>query len=48
MRNLGSVIRNAIVEKKDWRQELNQFLRNYRSTTGVPPAILLFGENRTN
>ena len=52
MTSLGKVFRNAITEKKDWRQELNSFLRNYRSTphvtTGIAPATLLFGDNRTN
>ena len=52
MKNLGKVIRNAIIEGKDWRQELNRFLRSYRSTphstTGIPPSTLMFGENRTN
>ena len=52
MKNVGKVIRNAIVEKKDWRHELNVFAMSYRSTphsaTGVAPTILLFGNNRTN
>ena len=52
MKNMSKVIRNAIVERKDWRQTLNQFLRSYRSTphstTGIPPAVLMFGENRTD
>ena len=51
MKYMSRVIRSAIIEKKDWRQVLNQFLRSYRSTshrtTGVPPATLLYGENRT-
>ena len=52
MKRIGAVIRNATVENKNWKQELNSFLRNYRSTphssTGVSPSILLFGTNRTN
>ena len=52
MKNVGKVIRNAIVEKKDWRHALNVFATSYRSTphsaTGVAPSILLFGSNRTN
>ena len=52
MKRIGAVIRNATVENKNWKQELNSFLRNYRSTphssTGVAPSILLFGTNRTN
>jgi hypothetical protein len=51
MKNLGRVIRNANSTERDWRQVL-EFLRNYRSTphstTGVAPAVLLYGENRTN
>lgn len=52
MKNLGKVIRSSKVENRSWRQAMNEFLRNYRSTphssTGVAPATLLFGENRTN
>ena len=52
MKNMSKVIRNAIVERKDWRQTLYQFLRSYRSTphstTGIPPAVLIVGENRTD
>jgi hypothetical protein len=52
MFEIVAVIQNAIIEHKDWRQELNRFLRSYRSTlhlsTGVAPSILLFGGNRTN
>ena len=52
MKNINKVIRNAKVENKDWRQQLNQFLRNYRSTphstTGKAPTVLLFGDDRTN
>jgi hypothetical protein len=52
MKNLGRVIRSANTMDRDWRQVLNEFLRNYRSTphstTGVAPAVLLYGENRTN
>lgn len=52
MKSLGKMIRCAIAEKKNWRGELNKFLRNYRgaphASTGVPPAVLMFGENRTS
>ena len=52
MLEIGAVIRNARTENKDWRQELNAFLRSYRSTphstTGIAPSVLLFGANRTN
>ena len=47
MRTAKKVIKTAYVEGKNWMQELYCFLRNYRatphSTTGVPPATLLFG-----
>ena len=52
MFKVGQVIRNALFEAKDWLQELNSFLRSYRSTphtvTGVATSILLFGADRTN
>ena len=32
MRSLGKAIRTARAEQKDWQKELNNFLRNYRST----------------
>ncbi|KAK3739292.1 hypothetical protein QZH41_007139 [Actinostola sp. cb2023] len=38
---------NARIEHKNWQQELNKFLRNYRvtphSSTGVPPYTALYG-----
>ncbi|XP_041471843.1 uncharacterized protein K02A2.6-like [Lytechinus variegatus] len=47
MKTLKKVYRCAIAERKCWKQEIYKFLRNYRatphSTTGVPPATLLFG-----
>ena len=47
MRTLGKAIRTARAEQKDWQKELNNFLRNYRSTphssTGKSPAELLMG-----
>ena len=52
MKNIAKVIRSAKVERKNWKQAMNAFLRNYRSTphatTGVPPSVLMFGTNRTN
>eukprot|EP00795_Rhopilema_esculentum_P003255 gene3255-biopygen1481 len=43
---LGKVIQAAIVEGKPWKQELQRFLLQYRttphSTTKVPPCELLF------
>jgi hypothetical protein len=45
MRNLGNMFRKTKIEKKDWRAELNTFLRNYRSTPhpsiGVAPSSLV-------
>ncbi|XP_014664198.1 PREDICTED: uncharacterized protein K02A2.6-like [Priapulus caudatus] len=46
MKTLKKVYRCAIAEHKCWKQEVYKFLSNYRathSTTGVPPATLLFG-----
>ena len=47
MKTLKKVYRSAIAENKSWKQELYKYLRNYRATphttTGVPPATLLFG-----
>ena len=49
MQPLGKTLRTAKAENRPWQQELNRFLLQYRttphSTTGVPPAELLF--NRT-
>lgn len=47
MRTVKKVIKTSICEQKDWRAEMNRFLRNYRATphatTGSPPATLLHG-----
>ena len=49
MQPLGKTLRTAKAENRPWQQELHRFLLQYRttphSTTGVPPAELLF--NRT-
>ena len=49
MKNLGKVIRYSMNENKNWREEINKFLRNYRSTphttTGQPPSFLMFSRN---
>jgi len=49
MKSLGKLVRTAQVEKKPWRQCLNQFLRSYRaaphSSTGLSPNQLMFGRN---
>ena len=46
MKNFAKTIQTAISEKKDWRKELNIFLRNYRATphqtTGKSPAEVMF------
>ena len=43
MRTLGKMLRTT----KDWKQNMYQFLRNYRATphctTGIAPATVLFG-----
>jgi hypothetical protein len=42
MRTLEKAIRTAHLEKKNWKQEMNAFLRQYRatphSTTDVSPS----------
>ena len=49
MQPLGKALKTAQVEGRPWKQELNRFLLQYRTTphctTGVPPSELLF--NRT-
>ena len=51
-RTIEKAIRAANVEGKNWKEELDIFLLNYRSTshctTGQPPAVLLFGRNIRN
>jgi hypothetical protein len=51
MRNINKVMRNASVLSTCWRKEMNLFLGAYRSTphssTGVPPAQLVFKFNHT-
>ena len=46
MKPLGKVIKTSMLEGKNWRQELQRFLFNYRSTphatTTIPPRELLF------
>ena len=46
-RTVEKAIRAANVEGKNWKEELDVFVLNYRSTphctTGQPPAVLLFG-----
>ena len=46
MRNLKKLMMTCALEKKNWRQQLQRFLRAYRATphrsTGFAPATLLF------
>ncbi len=46
MKPIGKVIKTATLEGKNWRQELQRFLLNYRSTPHatmkIPPCELLF------
>jgi hypothetical protein len=46
MRNLKKLMMTCQLEKKNWRQQLQRFLRAYRATphctTGFAPATLLF------
>ena len=49
MQPLGKALKTAKIEGRPWKQELDRFLLQYRTTphttTGVPPTELLF--NRT-
>ena len=51
-RTIEKAIRAAHLEGNNWKEELDVFLMNYRSTphctTGQPPALLLFGRNIRN
>ncbi|CAB4036104.1 Hypothetical predicted protein [Paramuricea clavata] len=44
--SLGKALKTATLEGRPWKQELNRFLLQYRTTphctTGVPPSELLF------
>ena len=45
MRSLGKAIKSAVVEKKNWKNQINTFLRHYRATphctTGLSPCEML-------
>ena len=49
MKPLTKTIRSAVIDKRNWRKELNRFLLNYRatphSTTQFSPAQLLFNRS---
>ena len=48
MQPLGKALKTAKIEGQPWKQELNRFLLQYRTTphctTGVPPTELLFNQ----
>ena len=49
VRDALKAIRTAFTSQKSWKKELNKFLLNYRatphSTTGFPPAKLLYNQD---
>ena len=49
MRCLNKVLRTAHSQGRDWRKQLNAYLRDYRATphsmTGVPPGELMFNRS---
>ncbi|CAB4000900.1 Uncharacterized protein K02A2.6, partial [Paramuricea clavata] len=49
MKPLTKCLQTAVIDNKDWKEELQLFLLNYRATphctTKVPPATALFGRN---
>ena len=49
MKPLTKYLQTAVIDNKDWKQELQFFLLNYLATphctTKVPPATALFGRN---
>ena len=49
MKPLTKCLQTAVIDSKDWKQELQLFLLNYRATPHctikVPPATALFGRN---
>jgi hypothetical protein len=52
MKNLGKVLKTAVIEKQPRQSTLQAFLKAYRDTphtsTGVPPAILMMGGARSS
>ena len=50
MKSLGKTIRTSIIQKRDWKKDLNIFLQSYRATpqasTGVSPAAGMFPGRR--
>ena len=52
MRNLNKVVRGAQVSGMPWKQELNKFLRSYRSTphssTKIAPSLFWLNRNTAN
>ena len=49
VRTVKKIVKTSQIEKKNFKQELNRFLRNYRatphSTTRVPPATAIFARS---
>ena len=49
MRCLNKVLRTSHSEGRDWRKQLNAYLRDYRATphsmTGIPPGELMFNRS---
>ena len=49
MKTIEKSLRAAVIEGRSWKQELHNFMRNYRatphSTTNIPPSELMFGRN---
>ena len=49
VRTVKKIMKTSCVGKKNFKQELNRFLRNYQatphSTTRIPPATALFGRS---
>ena len=52
MKNMNKIVKNARNGNRSWRQELNSFLRNYRTTphssTGVAPNDLIFRHSNSS
>ena len=50
MKSLGKTIRTAVVERRDWKKALDEFLLSYRATphpsTGASPAAVMFPGRR--
>jgi hypothetical protein len=50
IKNLGKVIKTALIDRISWKTRLTEFLRNYRSTphaTNVAPITLFLRNGDT-